>query len=73
MHHVCAVSAGPTGFKPDPASKLPTYLMVGDSISIGMVHEGALFSQLNTTVRARVGWPCRCVSARAPLVRPGQL
>ena len=42
---------GPANFKPDPASKLPTYLMVGDSISIGMVHDGNLFSTLNASVQ----------------------
>ena len=42
---------GPTGFKPDPASQLPSYLMVGDSISLGMAKEGALFSRLNRTVQ----------------------
>ena len=44
---------GPTNFKPNPTSQLPSYLMVGDSISMGMEKEGALFSQLlNTTAQA---------------------
>ena len=73
---------GPSNFKPDPTSKLPTYLMVGDSISMGIIHyhhviksidlvplfwvhlmacmfpgvgmvqEGKLFAQLNTSVHA---------------------
>lgn len=72
---------GASNFKPDPTSKLPTYLMVGDSISmgkeslsychqvhrftpvlgafdvcmfpgVGMVQEGKLFAQLNTSVQA---------------------
>lgn len=43
----------PSHFKPDPASALPTYMMVGDSISLGMVSDGALFtSLLNGTVQA---------------------
>ena len=43
---------GPTNFKPSSSSQLPSYLMVGDSISIGMVNEGKLFQQLNMTVQA---------------------
>jgi hypothetical protein len=37
--------------KPDPKNKLPSYLMVGDSISQG-IESGGLFSLLNTTVQA---------------------
>ena len=42
---------GATNFKPAPGSQLPSYLMIGDSISLGMVKEGALFSRLNGTVQ----------------------
>jgi hypothetical protein len=40
---------GPTGRREQ--SKLPSYLMVGDSISMGMVSGGKLFDALNTTVQ----------------------
>ena len=43
---------GPTNFKPNPLSRLPRYLMVGDSISMGMVSDGTLFERLNASVQS---------------------